>query len=106
MNAVKQPNRADRIPAASVGRTRRSRRDDMSTASSRGRADNAQPRPEGGVAVPRDQIDLWARKASDLPGVRTELVKRIRAEIEAGTYETPEKLERAVERLLDELTEH
>ncbi len=31
--------------------------------------------------------------------VRTDLVQRVRAEIEAGTYETPEKLAYAVGRL-------
>jgi negative regulator of flagellin synthesis FlgM len=39
----------------------------------------------------------------DAPGVRTELVERVRQEIAAGTYETPEKLEAALERLLDRL---
>ena len=32
---------------------------------------------------------------------RTELIKRIKAEIAAGTYETPEKIEQAAERILD-----
>jgi hypothetical protein len=36
-------------------------------------------------------------------GVRTELVRRVRAEIAAGTYETPEKLDLALGRLLDQL---
>src|ERR1700680_1960353 len=35
--------------------------------------------------------------------IRWELVHRIRQEIAAGTYETPEKLEKALERLLDEV---
>lgn len=37
------------------------------------------------------------------PGVRTELVERIRREIEAGTYETPQKWQIALDRLLDDL---
>jgi hypothetical protein len=37
------------------------------------------------------------------PRIRWELVQRIRNEIAAGTYETPEKLEKAVERLLERL---
>jgi negative regulator of flagellin synthesis FlgM len=41
--------------------------------------------------------------APDAPGIRTELVERVRQEIAAGTYETPEKLEAALERLLDRL---
>ena len=35
--------------------------------------------------------------------VRQELVNRIRAQIAAGTYETPQKLDAAVDRLLDEI---
>ena len=44
-----------------------------------------------------------AAKIQQLPGVRTELVQRVKAEIEAGTYETPEQLEVTVDRLMDEL---
>lgn len=42
-------------------------------------------------------------QADELPPARRRLVQRIRAEIAAGTYETPERLEIAVERLLEEL---
>ena len=35
--------------------------------------------------------------------VRMELVNRIRAEIEQGSYETPEKLEAAIDELLSDL---
>jgi anti-sigma28 factor (negative regulator of flagellin synthesis) len=41
--------------------------------------------------------------ASRLPGVREQRLAQIRAEIEAGTYITPERLEAAVERMLREL---
>jgi anti-sigma28 factor (negative regulator of flagellin synthesis) len=34
---------------------------------------------------------------------RSELVERVRAEIEAGTYETPARLEGAIDRLLSDL---
>ena len=37
------------------------------------------------------------------PGVRTALVDRVRAEIAAGTYDTPAKWEIALDRLLDRL---
>jgi len=36
------------------------------------------------------------------PDIRSELVERIRREIAAGTYDTPEKWEIAVQRLLHE----
>ncbi|HIQ20562.1 MAG TPA: flagellar biosynthesis anti-sigma factor FlgM, partial [Planctomycetes bacterium] len=38
-----------------------------------------------------------------VPEIRQERVARIRAEIAAGTYETEEKLEIAIGRLLDEI---
>jgi len=44
-----------------------------------------------------------AAQVQQLPEVRTELVQRVKAEIEAGTYETPERLEITVDRLMDEL---
>jgi len=39
----------------------------------------------------------------DLPEIRQDLVTRIRSQIDAGTYETPEKLDVALGRLLDEI---
>jgi hypothetical protein len=37
------------------------------------------------------------------PAVRRPLVERVRREIAAGTYDTPDKFEAALERLLDRL---
>jgi hypothetical protein len=37
------------------------------------------------------------------PEVRTELVERVRREIAAGVYDTPEKMAIALERLLERL---
>jgi anti-sigma28 factor (negative regulator of flagellin synthesis) len=37
------------------------------------------------------------------PDIRTELVERVRREIAAGTYDTPEKWAVALERLLERL---
>jgi negative regulator of flagellin synthesis FlgM len=45
-----------------------------------------------------------AISAAEAKGVRHELVNRIRSEIAAGTYETPEKLDAAIEQMLDRLT--
>lgn len=36
--------------------------------------------------------------------VRTELVDRVRAEIAAGTYDTPERLDQAINALLEDLS--
>jgi hypothetical protein len=43
-------------------------------------------------------------RAPDQP-IRTELVERVRREIAAGTYDTPEKWDIALERLLRRLQE-
>jgi negative regulator of flagellin synthesis FlgM len=55
-----------------------------------------------------DSIDISAAaeaaaQAAESGDVRQGLVDRIRSQIAAGTYETPTKLDMAVERLLDEI---
>jgi len=64
------------------------------------------PSREGRVVL-GDEVEIseaWAllARVSELP-VRLDMVVRIRAEIADGTYETPERLDLAVERLLEEL---
>ncbi len=59
-------------------------------------------------ATPTDQVDISAEaelvsRVHDIPDVRTDRVADIRAEIDAGVYETEEKLELAIGRLLDEI---
>jgi len=44
-----------------------------------------------------------AIQASETSGIRQDVVSRIRAEIASGTYETPGKLDVALDRLLDEI---
>jgi negative regulator of flagellin synthesis FlgM len=39
----------------------------------------------------------------EVPDIRQDVVSRIRAQIAAGTYETPEKMDVALGRLLDEI---
>ena len=48
-------------------------------------------------------IDELKTKLDGLPEIRQDLVNDARAEIQAGTYETPEKLDIAVDRLLGEM---
>jgi negative regulator of flagellin synthesis FlgM len=60
--------------------------------------------PAGGA----DQVDISAEadmisRTRELPSIRADRVAQIRAQIEAGTYETAEKLSGAVDRLLDEI---
>jgi negative regulator of flagellin synthesis FlgM len=61
--------------------------------------------PAGGAV---DRVDISAAaetvvRAAEAGEVRQDLVNNIRAQIAAGTYETPAKLDVAVERMLDEL---
>ncbi len=49
-----------------------------------------------------DHARLLARLKS-LPEIRQDLVSRVRDEIQAGTYETPQKLDAALNQLIDEL---
>jgi negative regulator of flagellin synthesis FlgM len=69
------------------------------------RGPSAQRTPgAGGV----DRVDISAAaeaaiEAAESQGIRQDVVSRIRAQIASGTYETPDKLEAAVDRLLDEI---
>jgi len=48
------------------------------------------------------EINKWVSKARRLPAIRKDLVERVRREIAAGEYETPEKLASAIERMIQE----
>ncbi len=55
-----------------------------------------------------DQLDIsheaeLISQIQDIPDIRQDRVDSIRAAIESGTYETADKLDMAVDRLLDEL---
>ncbi len=52
-----------------------------------------------------DQLDISpeARAASEAGDIRSDLVSRIKNEIASGVYETPDKLDGALSRLLDEI---
>jgi len=57
---------------------------------------------------PADRVEISmeaqiAGKIADLPPTRTELIARAKAEIKAGTCDTPEKLDKALDALMDEL---
>ena len=62
--------------------------------------------PAASQPVDEVQISPEARLKSllaQVPEVRQDLIDRVKAEIEAGTYETDEKLNVALSRLLDDL---
>lgn len=55
-----------------------------------------------------DQLDISPEaqlisQTREVPGIRADRVAAIRAEIQNGTYETDEKLNVALDRLLDEI---
>jgi len=59
-------------------------------------------------ANPADELQLstagqLASLLNDVPDVRQDRVSQLRAAIQSGTYETPERLSGAVDRLLDEI---
>jgi negative regulator of flagellin synthesis FlgM len=63
------------------------------------------PHERNGRAGDRVELSAHARlldRLLQLPDVRIELVEAVRQAIRDGTYETPEKLEVAVRRLLEE----
>ena len=57
----------------------------------------------GGERPEEELLARWVRLARKQPAVRKGLVSRIKAEIDAGTYETPENLKIAIEGLLKDL---
>jgi len=72
------------------------------------RARDPQAAPSSQQATGVDQLDIspeadMVSRVREIPEIRAERVAEIRSAIEAGTYETPEKLEIAVGRLLDEI---
>lgn len=61
------------------------------------------------AGVPRDQVEIsplgqMLDGIGRLPEIRHEKVEAIRSQISSGVYETPEKMEMALDRLLDELS--
>ncbi len=61
------------------------------------------------MSAPRDQVEIsplgrMLDGISQIPDIRHEKVEAIRQQIVAGVYETPEKLELALDRLMDELS--
>jgi len=65
--------------------------------------------PQGTSAAQQtDRVEISqaaeaAMKATDAGGIRHDLVNQIRNQIAAGTYDTPDKMNAAVDRLLDQI---
>lgn len=69
--------------------------------------DASQASQAGGI--PHDRVEIsplgqMLDNISQIPDIRHERVEEIRQQIASGTYETPEKLELALDRLMDELS--
>jgi len=65
-----------------------------------------QPLAEAEATFDTVEISTAARlaaKVREVPDIRADLVAQVRAEIEAGTYETAERLDVTINRLMDEL---
>jgi negative regulator of flagellin synthesis FlgM len=70
------------------------------------RADQPAARPSSSPIQDELQLSAAAQlmeQSRDVPDIRHDRVASIRAEIANGTYETPEKLDMALSRLLDEI---
>ena len=70
----------------------------------------AEPVSDVESAERQDRVEIsevarWKAKLAEVPSIREDLVEAVRAQIEAGTYETDEKMRIAAERLLADLKE-
>lgn len=70
---------------------------------SRSVSTSSSARPSSGDQVQISAAAEAAVQAAESGEVRSDLVARVRGEIAAGTYETAEKLDAALERLLDQI---
>ncbi len=64
--------------------------------------------PERARRSGEDRVEVsdmarYLSKLRETPGVRQELVDRVRAEIENGAYESPEKIEKVIDELVEDL---
>ena len=58
--------------------------------------------PPTGDVVEISTVAKLAAQIHTVPEVRADLVAKVRSEIEAGTYETQERMDLTVDRLMDE----
>lgn len=85
----------ERARAAALGRTR------ASEVSSNGSGAAGTVRGEDRVEV--SAMALYVSKMQQLPAIREDLVARVRAQISAGTYDTDERLNAAMDQMIKEL---
>lgn len=73
-----------------------------------GGSGSSSSRPAYGSSEISDRVEIselaqLLGKYAQMPEIRADLVERIKAEIEAGTYETEDKVDQAVDSLLEDL---
>ncbi|NLX06814.1 MAG: flagellar biosynthesis anti-sigma factor FlgM [Phycisphaerae bacterium] len=61
------------------------------------------PKDNGEDQVEISELALWRSKIDSLPETRAEKVAAVRQEIAAGTYETEQKWDAALDSLIEEL---
>jgi hypothetical protein len=71
--------------------------------STRGAQPDAEKTTDVTDKVEFSELGTWLSRYSEMPQVRTELVDKVRKEIQAGTYETQAKWDQAINSLIDEL---
>jgi len=66
--------------------------------------DGGDPWMAAGDIVEISTVARLAAQIHEIPEIRADLVARVKGQIEAGTYETRERLEITIDRLMQELT--
>ncbi len=64
---------------------------------------NGHGRVHGGDSVEFSQAARYLSMLRELPDVRQELVENVRAQINAGGYDSPEKIEAAIDGMMEDL---
>jgi len=74
-----------------------------------GRTEHTEPGRAAHAKTARgeDQVEVsplaqYLRRLQELPSMRVDVIERVRADIDKGVYETPEKVDAAIDRLIEE----
>lgn len=94
---------SDILPVSS---TRTAGRRDLRPVAAPARPDLEQDRPvrRGDDRVDVSDVARMISRMNEMPSIRTELVERVRNEIENGTYETEDKIDLAIDAMFDEIS--
>ncbi len=63
----------------------------------------ASPIRRGSDQVEVSDMAYYMSQLRSLPPVRQDLIDQVRSQVEAGTYETPQKLDAAIEAMFEDL---